>query len=406
MATTYSHSRLQTFRDCPRKYQFQYVDRTEVPKRDSPITLMGRFAHTVLRRLYQSGADGVVIPLDDALRLYQSEWQTVVPERLVLHSEYHTVDDYIRMGCDMLETHYRRYQPFHHGRLLGTELHLNFGLPGSGFPFRAIIDRLWKRDDAVIEISDYKTGQTLARTTDPTFVSQMGIYLLAVQANYPQFEQIELAQYFLRHDEIVRRRMSSEERDLIIEDLRTRVLETKEAARLGNFPPQEGGHCQFCDFFELCPAKRHRKQLENTETYPDADRLRQLADTFLSKNEELKALKTDVDALKEELKEAARATGLSKLVGDTGEVRVKLGTVEKFATKTDDSAAWAELNALVRRLGLEEYMSVDGTALMKEVYKKRRLSDEQLQQLAQYVVVKPDDRITGKLNAEAESEEL
>ena len=43
--------------------------------------------------------------------------------------------------------------------------------------------------------------------------------------------------------------------------------------------------------------------------------------------------------------------------------------------------AFAELNHMVRELGLDDYLSVDGTALMKEIYAKRRLSEDQLESL-------------------------
>lgn len=405
MSTTYSHSRLNTFSNCPRKYQFQYVDRVKVPRRESPFSHLGSAVHSVLQKLYQTGADGIVIPFDGALKFYDSEWQKVDLSRLVVHSQFHTVDDYMRMGREMLKTHYDRYQPFRHGKLLGTELHLNFSLPEYGFRFTAIIDRLWKTDDGIVEICDYKTGQSLSRPSDPAFISQMGIYLLAVQQSYPQFEQIDQAMYFLRHDEIVRHRMSGEERDLLIENLRNNVIAIKEAERLSNFPTKESGLCPFCDWFDFCPAKRHAKQLEEeSDDHSDAESLRDLADSFLVRNDELKALKAEVDTLKTELKEAASTYGFDRITGSKGDVTVKLSMVEKFITKTKDADAYASLNFLVRELGLDDFMTVDANALMKEIYSKRRLPDEQMEKLREFVIATQSGRISGKLRAEKEGE--
>ena len=78
--------------------------------------------------------------------------------------------------------------------------------------------------------------------------------------------------------------------------------------------------------------------------------------------------------------------------------------MEKFVTKSGDAAAFAELNHLVRELGLDDYLSVDGTALMKEIYARRRLSEEQLELLSRFVRTVDSARITGKWFDEGEGE--
>ncbi|MFH1685947.1 MAG: PD-(D/E)XK nuclease family protein [bacterium] len=407
MGTTYSHSRLQTFEQCPKKYQFQYIEKVTVPKRVPAATFLGTAVHAVLDKLYKCGADGVLIPPDKATELYLAEWGRINREHLAVHSDFHTVDDYIRMGQEMLLTHYERYQPFRYGRLFGTELNLHFALPGYGFSFQAKIDRLWRRDDGVIEICDYKTGQSMMQPRDRSFIAQMGTYLLAVQDKYPDFDQIELAVYFLRQDEVVRHRMSTEERDLVIEELRNQVVAVKEAQRLGCFPTKESGLCPFCDWINACPAKRHTQQLEQEESdqRTEAERLRDLADEYLVKNNELKALSAEVEALKTDLKEAAATHGFERIAGSKGDVTVKLSTVEKFITKTRDQAAFANLNFLVRELGLDDYLTVDTNALMKELYAKRRLPDDQMAKLREFVITEQTGRVSGKMRTEEEGEE-
>ncbi|UCC45017.1 MAG: PD-(D/E)XK nuclease family protein, partial [Candidatus Zixiibacteriota bacterium] len=158
MLSSYSYSALDTYQSCPRRFKFAYVDRVKVVKTVTADTYLGTAVHRILKKVYALGADGILLPLEDALEEYHQEWQKLDRKALSVTSNYHTVDDYIRIGREILSRHYERYRPFNQGTLLGTEINLNFVLEGTPFKFRSIIDRLWKRDDGTVEICDYKTG--------------------------------------------------------------------------------------------------------------------------------------------------------------------------------------------------------------------------------------------------------
>ena len=66
---------------------------------------------------------------------------------------------------------------------------------------------------------------------------------------------------------------------------------------------------------------------------------------------------------------------MNRVTSPEGEVTVKRQTREKFITKSDDAKRFAELSFLVRQFELDDYFSLDGTALMKEIYSKRRLDE-------------------------------
>jgi len=402
MLTTYSYSSLSCFRQCPLQFKFRYVDKIKVPRVVTPDTYLGTAVHRVLRKLYRLGADDVLIPQADALAEYHREWEKVDLSTFQVTSDYYTVDDYIRIGEKMLVRHYDKYRPFNQGALLGTEMHLSFELPQTPFKIRGYIDKLWRRDDEVVEICDYKTGQTVARPLDESYRWQMGIYELAVRAAWPQYETIELAQHFLRQDETVSCRMTADQLDELTEEIKGVILESHQAERLGSFPAQEGGHCRWCDYQDYCPAKRHEKMLAapsteaSDEIDDDAGRWAQLADRYLDLHQQTSATKAELDALKEEIRQLARDGGPSKLIGATGEVSVKLSLVEKFVTRGRDAKAFADLSAAARQLGLDEFFELNTRALMKELYRKQRLPSEQLDQLARYICQDEESRVTAK----------
>ena len=50
--TTYSHSRLSTFEDCPLKYKYTYIDKLDRDRRDSIEAFMGGLVHATMEKLY------------------------------------------------------------------------------------------------------------------------------------------------------------------------------------------------------------------------------------------------------------------------------------------------------------------------------------------------------------------
>jgi putative RecB family exonuclease len=398
--STYSHNSLTTFRSCPRQFKFQYIEKPELPRKVSADQYLGAAVHRVLANLYKLASNGVVLPIQKALDMYLSEWEGPEMALMSVPNENMAVDDYIRNGQRMIETYYDRYQPFNQGRLLGAEMRVHFQLPNTSFKLVAIIDRLWKRDDGVVEIIDYKTGSYLPQGgRDPMFLRQMGLYQLAVQDKYPDFGQIELAQYFLKMDEVIRYRVPPEEIDMLTEEIRTEILEILDATRLDNFPAQESTRCNYCDYFELCPAKRHRLILEkeqgaDTEELTTMQTASELASKYIELDARVKALSAERDALKEDIRQAAEDLGLEKLSGDDGDVVVKTSRGEKFITKTIDAARFAELSSLARSWQLDEHFELNARSLMKDLYATKRLAPEQLEQLKDFVVEDFSIRIT------------
>jgi RecB family exonuclease len=401
MLKKYSHSSLRTYRDCPRQFKFKYIDRVKTVRKLSADTHLGNVVHRVLRQIYKLGADGIEMPLDKMEAMYEEAWSTIDLNTITAPSDYYTIDDYQRIGRDILRAHYEKYRPFKPGSLLGTELRCSFTLPGTDIRLQAIIDRLIRRNDGVVEICDYKTGQRLPKPSDADYFYQMGIYHLAVQQNYPEIKEVEVVQHMLRSDERVGYRYSEEELDRLIEDIRIVVLETMRALHFDDFPTSEGNHCRYCDYFELCPAKRHRVILEKEEEATDeretAEIAREVATRYIEVYENEKILKSEKDALKADLARLSKELGYEVIKGDGGQVKVSRRVNSKFVTKSRDADAFARLNMIVRDMGLDAYLVVDATSLMKDVYRARRLPEDQLEKLKEYVIDEEEARVTVKI---------
>jgi len=400
----YSHSALESFRSCPQKFKFSYLDKIELhSERTTADAYLGSAVHRGLTNLYQLAADGVLYPLEKLIEDYLAEWEKPKKLGIEVINENRTVEDYIALGRRMLTEYYETYKPFNQGRLLGAELNISFLLPQSPFQFKARIDRLWKREDGTIEICDYKTGSHFPLgPSDPSFRWQMGLYQLAVQSKYPDFTSIVLCQYFLKPNQVFCYQMRPDEIEEIAEQLRILVLDTVRAERLETFPTKEGFQCNYCDFKHLCPAKRHSSLLAaeagNAETAEKttAQAATELVDRYLDAHRTWKEAEAEKEALKVDLIRAAKDLSLDKLVGERGEVKVRISLDEKFVSISKDRDQFAELSQLVREFGFEDCFTLDEGLFYKTIYSKHRLSDPQMEQLKAYLLVQERSTVTKK----------
>jgi CRISPR/Cas system-associated exonuclease Cas4 (RecB family) len=369
---------------------------------------MGRIVHEVLQRLYEAGAFDRLVSLDDALAQYDAAWEKLSRAPIEVSNENLGVEDYIKSGRKMLEDFYARHQPFNEGYLIGVESIVNFVLPGTLIPMTVKIDRLWKRPDGVVEIVDYKTGRYLPRgPQDNKFFDQMGLYQLGVQTTWPQYEQVELVQPYLALDETIRHFASQDELEELTERIRSTIMEMRHAEKLEEFPTQEGSHCSYCDYAHICPAKRHERILQEEEEAgageeATGETAKRLAADYLKLDTESKRLNALKDALKEDLKKLSMELGMTRFVCDEGEVTVKPSVQDKFVTRSGEPERFAELTHLAHTFGLDDYFTLDVTALMKEVMVKRRLDDDKLKQLEQFVERKESATVRVKLNQDEE----
>jgi len=404
MRSKLSHSALGTFRNCPRQFKFAYVDKVPVPRKLYAYNHLGNAVHRQLKTAYQWAAEGRLYPLDAMLRGFEAEWEGPVREKIVPSSEHTTVDTDIANGWQMLERFHERYQPFDQGTLLLAERRLDFDLPNCPVGFTSRVDRLSKMADGTVEICDYKTSRSLpAGPKDPSFRLQMGLYQLAVREAFPHFEQIEISQYYLRHDEVIRCRLRPDELDELAEQFRTEALDIARAERLDDWPPKESGLCRFCDYARLCPVKRHqfvREEEDDDETRATYQEAAELADTYAQLDHQEKQLKRELNVLKEQITAAARDLGVGKLQGSVGQVTVSIRPTEKLPTRTENQERYAELSALVRSWdeGTRDIcLKLDSTAVLG-LYRRRRLTEDQWSELDEFVSQGESVRVSAKLS--------
>ncbi len=390
MPRSYSISRLGTYDACPRQYKFQYIEKAVVEKPVSVEAFLGNAVHRTLENLYNLKRNGRLQNRDDVLDFYHRLWEGPDRDYIKVTRETLGVEDYIKVGHDGLRKYYDQYAPFDEGDILALEKLFSFPLDSGGrFMMNCKVDRLNRRPDGVVEIIDYKTSASIPTQQQFDDDNQMGIYQLGVQHLWPDFGHIAIKQIFIRQGLEMTTDMDEEKLEEIRYRAYQRILEIEQAVRDDNFPPKESNLCNWCVYFALCPAKRHRLALEgNEEVEFDADIAQELADKYLTLNERKKQLDTELRALKDDIITLCEQADILSLAAPKGDVKVSLSETEAFPSKTADEDAYMNLSLLARTAALDECFKLDERVLYKEFFLKERLSPELLEKLKEYVIRK------------------
>ncbi len=395
MIRSYSYSKIGQFQNCPRQYKFNHIEKATVEKPVSVEMFLGSAVHRALEKLYKFKVNGRIQPEEEMLADYHKEWEGSDRDRIKVTKEYMGIDDFINTGAKALAKYYKMYHPFDEGEIIGLEKNASFPLDSANrFMMRAKLDKLVQRKDGVVEIVDYKTQARLPTQQDLDNNLQMGLYQHAVNFLWPQFDKIELKQIYLRQGIAMTTVMDQDKLDMLKQDSINLILEIEQAARDNDFPVKESALCDYCPYFELCPAKRHRRAIEDEASdVLNPETGKELAEKYLLLNEEKKKIESELNALKEDIIGYCDKTDMVRLDSDSGFIKITSTEKDGFPTKTEDNKAFMRLSQIARAAGLDECFKLETNILFKELYAKEKLDENLTEQLSQFVRKKRSDII-------------
>ncbi|HCY20515.1 TPA: hypothetical protein DIC40_01345 [Patescibacteria group bacterium] len=204
--SVYSFSQLQVFQQCPRKYQYKYVDQIKEKEfESSPDLILGHSVHKVLENLYNNVNVFKIPNLEEVLEDFHAtrnqEIADATKEKPLQIKGQQTLEDYIRRGEHYVNAYYKKYAPFTGVQVIATESMVNFDLDTAGQQkFRGVIDRIDKEGDTFV-INDYKTNKNLPPEQKQEYTEQLSLYGLALQQKYGKyFKQIKARLHYLHFD--------------------------------------------------------------------------------------------------------------------------------------------------------------------------------------------------------------
>jgi putative RecB family exonuclease len=257
VAEIYSHSRLSSFEDCPRKFHYRYVLKLS-PDTESIEAFLGKRVHEVLERLYRFTGEGRVPSLGRVLERFRLWWEEHFDARRVrIVREGLDNEHYRRLGERCLTQYYRRHYPFDADETLALEERVVFSLDASGeYRMQGFVDRVVRARDGALEIHDYKTSARVPRQDRLDRDRQLALYQLGLAERYAGVETVRLVWHYLAPDQVRTSRRTPEQ----LEALRAETVVLIDRIRAEEeFAARPGPLCPWCEFNDVCEASPLRR---------------------------------------------------------------------------------------------------------------------------------------------------
>jgi RecB family exonuclease len=234
---------LRTFRECPRRFRYQYIDRLgKYYGRPRPYFTMGNNVHAALKDFLS-----VVPPQQRSLEtlehLLMQKWAKD-------HSGFEDPEqerDYLKRARRQLrwfvESQDMSVSPFMTERFHEAPL-------AQGIILRGRIDRVDREPDGTLHIIDYKTGQLPSEMDDEPLLLYAVILTRALHANVNRASYVFLGEG-ASHD----LSLTSD----ILDETKENTLETAHAIESEqNYPGHPSSRCLYCDYAVICEEKQER----------------------------------------------------------------------------------------------------------------------------------------------------
>ena len=371
----YSHSRLATYETCPQQYKLRYIDRIELPEGEEGIeAFLGNRVHETLEKLHKELILTKLNSLEELLGYYKDQWEKNWHENVFINKQEFTADHYRNTGRNAIENYYKRHYPFNQTKTLATEYRLAFKL--DNYTIRGFVDRLSYSGKGVYEIHDYKTSGTLPSQDKFDNDRQLALYQIGVRERFRDVKDIRLIWHYLIFD----KEFTSARSDAQLKDLKKEVLFLiKTIEKDTKFEPEESNLCDWCEYPEYCPAKKHEIKVQdlppNKYLKEEGVALVNKYASFKSKIKELKKqeenLQLELDLIQEAAIEYARNEGIMTITGSDHALRISKDTVLQFPLANEEDRE--ELEQFIKKAGIWEEVSGLNLARLNKCIQDERL---------------------------------
>ncbi len=391
---------MSTYEDCPRKYKLKYVDGIGPPDEEEGIeAFLGLRVHQALEKLYKELLLTKLSSLDELLAYYTSQWEKNWHKNVVVNKKGFTPIHYRNAGREAITNYYKRYSPFNQSKTLSTELSVNFKI--DNYNIQGYIDRLSHNADGFYEIHDYKTSGSLPTQDKLDKDWQLGLYQIGVQEKFPDAKEINLIWHYLIFD----KEFTSKRSDAQLKDLKKEVLSLiKTIEKDTKFSPSETKLCDWCEFPEYCPAKKHEIKVEALPLNKYLkDNGVSLVNKFASIRARIKELRDQEATLQEELEligdaaiKYAKKEDITTITGSDYLLKIAEDEVLQFPLTNDEERG--EFEAYVKKAGIWDQVSSLSLSKLSKMVEDETFEKRIVDRLLKFGerITKPSVKLTKK----------
>jgi len=250
--TIYSHSRLNSFEQCPLKYKLKYIEKIKPEIEKTIESHLGTCVHDTLEWLYQKKIDSEPVPnLEEVLRYYLEKWKKDFTKDTLIVKKNLTEEDYLNKGVKFLIDYYQKHKPFSDGTIeLEKKIMIILGERGE-YKLTGFIDRLvYNKEKDEYEIHDYKTANALPSKEKIDRDRQLALYSIGIKDLFGKSKSMLLTWHYLAHDT----QIFSRRTDLELEELKKSIIQLIDRIEsTTEFPAKESVLCNWCEFKPICP---------------------------------------------------------------------------------------------------------------------------------------------------------
>lgn len=232
----FSAKRLKTFLECPRKFQFTYLDQIPVP---TPASLaFGKTLHETIELIHLDGL------WDErrAFSLFRSLWEKRQQEEPLLFTD-RTPKHYEGLAEKILSGYLKRQRHRPPPLLIEFE----FSLPFGEDQLHGVIDQIREEGEGLV-IVDLKSDKSKPSKAELDMDLQFTLYAFAAHQIFRR-PILACCHYHLRTNEEL---WTGRDPERCAETLREVIAFVAQNIKAGFFPPNRGLQCRWCPFAFLC----------------------------------------------------------------------------------------------------------------------------------------------------------
>jgi putative RecB family exonuclease len=251
VGAVYSHSRLSSFENCRKQFEFRYIQK--IPSESESIeAFVGKRVHEILERLYLFVGRGQVPGVEKVVERYHKLWEeTYDADRVRIIREGTPLSFYRNLGESCLRGYYLKHYPFDDSETLGIEKRVVFPLDEAGeYKMQGIIDRISRARDGVIEVHDYKTGARVPSQKAVDQDRQLALYQIGLTRQYGDEQPFRLVWHYVAKNQVRVSTRTPEELTELRVDTIARIDEIQTAT---DFPAKKIALCPWCEYKSRCP---------------------------------------------------------------------------------------------------------------------------------------------------------